>query len=85
MSKAQDGHGSSSRWDRRCAKSRARGAPGQWAPGSISPSSANGPRARSNDNSAALFVLAVLSMIAALGVFLREVYFAVRSGMHARQ
>jgi hypothetical protein len=30
-------------------------------------------------------VLAMLSMIAALGVFLREVYFAVRSGMHARQ
>ena len=33
---------------------------------------------------ATLFILAMLSMIGALGVFLREVYYAVRKGSHRR-
>lgn len=34
---------------------------------------------------AALFIAAMLAMIAALGLFLREVFLAVRSGTHNRQ
>ena len=33
---------------------------------------------------ATLFILAMLSMIASLGVFLREIYYAVRKGSHRR-
>ncbi|MCF8150335.1 MAG: DUF2721 domain-containing protein [Burkholderiaceae bacterium] len=34
---------------------------------------------------AALFIAAMLAMIAALGLFLREVYVAVRAGMHIQR
>lgn len=34
---------------------------------------------------AALFIAAMLAMIAGLGLFLREVYLAVRTGSHERR